>query len=143
MTQMPVWIDLDPADPGKFPCCGVKNAAHEGRRLKNCWLAANSKTGVRAKVLVTPDNRQCGFLEYVPGELAWRGVDAGGYLFIHCIWIHFKQYQGQGLAGQAIEACLADAAEAGSHGVAVIAREGPWLAGPALFLANGFGSGSV
>jgi hypothetical protein len=83
MTQLPVWIDLDPADPGKFPCCGVKSAAHEGRRLKNCWLATSFKNGLRTKVLVTPDNRQCGFIEYVPGEFAWRGVDAGGYVFIH------------------------------------------------------------
>ena len=37
-----------------------------------------------------------------------------------------------------IQACVDDAAKAGMHGVAVIAREQAWLAGPALFLANGF-----
>jgi hypothetical protein len=31
MTQMPVLVDLDPANIETLPCCGVKNAAHEGR----------------------------------------------------------------------------------------------------------------
>ena len=116
----------------------IKNPAHEGRRCKICWSKSSFKTGLRAKVLLTPDNRQCGFIEYVPGEYAWRGVDARGYLFIHCIWTFSKQYRGKGLASQAIQACLEDAANTGSNGVAVITREQPWLAGAALFLANGF-----
>lgn len=138
MTQMPVWIDLDPAHVETLPCCGIKNAAHEGRCCKNRWLKSSFRTGLRARVLLTPDNRQCGFIEYVPGEYAWRGVDARGYLFIHCIWTFYKQYQGKGLASQAIQTCIEDAAKTASNGVAVIAREQPWLAGPALFLANGF-----
>jgi len=39
-----------------------------------------------------------------------------------------------------VEACLNDAREAGMNGVAVLTREGPWLAGSRLFLANGFES---
>ncbi len=35
--------------------------------------------GLRAKVLLTPDGRQCGYIEYLPGEDAWRGVEAGGF----------------------------------------------------------------
>ena len=138
MTQLPVWTDLDPACVESLPCCGIKNPVHDGRRRKNCWLKAAFKTGLRTKVLLTPDNRQCGFIEYVPGEYAWRGVDAAGYLFIHCIWTYYKRYQGKGLAGEALRACLEDAAQSGCHGVAVVARDRPWLAGPALFLANGF-----
>jgi hypothetical protein len=37
-----------------------------------------------------------------------------------------------------VEACVEDAKRAGMSGVAAIARDGPWLAGPALYLANGF-----
>ena len=138
MTRMPVLVDLDPASLETLPCCGVKNAAHEGRCHKSRWLKSQFKKGLRAKVLLTPDNRQCGYIEYLPGEYAWRGVDAAGYMFIHCIFTFSRQYQHQGLGGVLIEACAADAAKAGMHGVAVAAREQPWLAGPALFLANGF-----
>ena len=138
MTQLPVLVDLDPASIETAPCCGVGNAAHEGRCNKNRWLQAQFKKGLRAKVLLTPDKRQCGYIEYLPGEYAWRGVDAGGYMFIHCIWTFFKQHQHRGLGARMIQACLDDAAKAGMHGVAVVAREQPWLARPALFLANGF-----
>jgi hypothetical protein len=40
MTQMPVLVDLDPESIGTLPCCGVKNAAHEGRCDKTRWLQA-------------------------------------------------------------------------------------------------------
>ena len=80
MTQMPVLVDLDPASVETLPCCGVGNAAHEGRCNKIRWLQAQFKKGLRAKVLLTPDKRQCGYIEYIPGEYAWRGVDAAGYI---------------------------------------------------------------
>jgi hypothetical protein len=65
-------------------------------------------------------------------------VDAGGYLFIHCVWTFYKQYQRKGFAGQMVEACVEDARKADLNGVAVVARESPWLAKSALFLAHGF-----
>ena len=37
-----------------------------------------------------------------------------------------------------VEVCLDDAKKDGAHGVAVMVREGPWLADRRLFLANGF-----
>jgi len=138
MTRVPVLVDLDPANLDTLPCCGVLNAAHQGRCNKNRWLRTHFKKGLRAKVLLTPDRRQCGYIEYLPGEYAWRGVDAAGYLFIHCVWIFRKEYRRQGFGGLMIRSCLADAEEAGMHGVAAVAREQPWLAGPSLFLSNGF-----
>jgi hypothetical protein len=138
MARMPVLVDLDRANTQSLPCCGVKNAAHEGRCAKNRWLAARFRNGLRAKVLLRPDGRQCGYIEYVPGPFAWRGVDAAGYMFIHCVWTFYQQHQHRGLGCRMIAACLEDAARAGMHGAAVVAREGPWLAGPVLFPANGF-----
>ena len=138
MAELPVLVDLDPTNLGTLPCCGIKNPAHPGRCEKNRWLQAQFKKGLRAKVLMAPGGRQCGYIEYLPGEYAWRGVDAAGYLFIHCIWTYQKQYQHRGLGGKLIQACLDDAAAAGRKGVAVVARKGPWLAGPEIFLANGF-----
>jgi GNAT superfamily N-acetyltransferase len=138
MAQLPVLTGLDPANVEELPCCGVKSPAHEGRRQKNCWLQSNFKNGLQAKVAVTPDNRQCGYIEYVPGEYAWRAVEARGYLFIHCVFSCLRQYQGKGLGRRMLEACVQDARNAGMAGVAVVAREKPFLAGAALFQANGF-----
>src|ERR1022692_49055 len=132
MRQMPVLVDLDPANIETFPCCGVRNAAHEGRCNKNRWLKAQFQKGLPAKVLLTPDKRQCGYIESLPGEYAWRGVDARDYMFIHCVWTFYKQNQNRGLGTLMVQSSLEDAAKAGMHGVAVVAREQPWLAGPSL-----------
>ncbi len=138
MAGAPRIVDLEPANLGSVPCCGVKNPVHEGRRRKHCWLGKYWWKGLRAKILLTPDNRQCGYLEYLPGEYAWRGVQAPGYLFIHCVWTFFKPYQRKGLGSLLVNACVEDASKSGLNGVAVIARERPWMAGGALFIKNGF-----
>jgi len=59
-------------------------------------------------------------------------------MFIHCLWIYLRQHQHKGLGRALIEACLRDAEVEGMNGVAVLARNGPWLAGSSLFRANGF-----
>jgi GNAT superfamily N-acetyltransferase len=136
MTELPVLVDLDPSNIETSPCCWIKNPAHPGRCEKNGWLLANFKKGLRARLLLAPDGKQCGYIEYIPGESAWRAVDAPAYLFIHCIYIH--RYQHRGFGGQLLDSVVEDARRNGMHGVAVAARSGPWLADPRLFLANGF-----
>src|SRR5271166_1305086 len=138
MTRSGRLIDVDRTSFDTLPCCGIKSATHPGRRAKCGWLEANFQFGLRAKVLLDPHDEPCGYIEYLPGEFAWRGVEAGGYLFIHCLWIHSKRHQRQGWGSTMVEACLNEAEEAGMNGVAVVAREGPWLADRRLFLANGF-----
>jgi len=131
-------IDVDTASFDALPCCGIKDPAHPGRREKCRWLQTNAKFGLRAKALLAPDGEPGGYIEYIPGEFAWRGVDAGGYMFIHCIWIYSRKYQRKGWGTLMVEACLNDARKAGKSGVAVMVRDGPWLADRRLFLANGF-----
>jgi L-amino acid N-acyltransferase YncA len=135
---MPVMADLDASNVESLPCCGISSPDHEGRRAKNRWLAGCWKHGLRGKVLIAPDQRPCGYMEYVPGEYAWRGVDAAGYMFVHCLWIYRREHQHRGFAGQLLEACVKDARRSGMKGVATITREGPWMAGPALFQRHGF-----
>ena len=67
-------------------------------------------------------------------------MKAEGYLFIHCIWITPNKYKEQGYGSQLVEECIRDALEQGKCGVAVITSEGPFIAGKALFLKNGFQS---
>ena len=131
-------IDIDAANFDTLPCCGINNPAHSGRQEKRCWLQENAKYGLRAKALLAPDGRPCGYIEYVPGEFAWRGVDAQGYMFIHCIWIYSRQSQRKGWGSMLVQACLDDAKKAGMSGAAVMVRDGPWMADRRLFLSNGF-----
>lgn len=138
MTRTPSLITVDSTNFDALPCCGIKCLTHPGRQQKSCWLQANAKFGLRAKTLLAPDGHPGGYIEYLPGEFAWRGVQATGYMFIHCVWIYSRKRQGKGWASFMIEACLKDAKSAGRKGVAVMVRGGPWLADPRLFLANGF-----
>ena len=138
MNQKPSLIAVDAANFDALPCCGIKSTNHPGRQQKSCWLRANSEAGLRAKALLAPDGQPCGYMEYVPGEFAWRGVAAAGYMFIHCIWVYSRQHQRKGWGSFMVEACLDDARSAGLNGVAVMVRDGPWLADRRLFLPNGF-----
>ena len=89
-------------------------------------------------MLLAPDGEPSGYIEYIPGEFAWRGVDAGSYMFIHCVWIYSRRHQRKGWGRLLVKACLDDAKKAGKNGVAVMVRDGPWLADRRLFLASGF-----
>ena len=134
----PLLIDVTAANADSLPCCGIRDPKHPGRAAKLRWLKRNFKLGLKAKVLAEPDGRPCGYIEYIPGEQAWRGVEAAGYLFIHCVWNHSRSGRGQGWATAMLDACLQDASRAGMNGVAVVTRDGPWMADRRLFLANGF-----
>jgi GNAT superfamily N-acetyltransferase len=131
-------MDVDAASFGTLPCCGIKSPTHPGRRQKQCWLEANARFGLRARMLLAPDGQPSGYIEYLPGEFAWRGVEAAGYMFIHCVWVFVKRHQRKGWARIMLEGCLDDAGKAGMRGAAAMVRDGPWLAGRHLFLANGF-----
>lgn len=131
-------VDVTPDRVGRLPCCGITNPKHEGLRAKNRWLKTQVGLGLRARLLLTDDGRQVGYIETIPGEHAWRGVDAAGYLFIHCVWLHSRRYQLRGGASRLVKACVREARAAGMRGVAVVAREKPWLASSDLFVACGF-----
>jgi hypothetical protein len=131
-------VDVDEESFDKLPCCGIKSPGHPGRREKCCWLRDNASFGLRAKALLAPDGQPSGYIEYIPGEFAWRGVKAAGYMLIHCIWIYARRYQRKGWGSILVQACLDDAKTAGLCGAAAVVREGPWMADRRLFIANGF-----
>jgi len=134
----PRLIDVTTASFDSLPCCGIKSRTHPGRQAKRCWLENNAEFGLRAKTLVAPDGNHAGYIEFMPGEFAWRGVDARGYMFMHCIWMHSRRCQGRGWGSLMVEACVKDAKAAGMAGVAAMTRQGPWMADRRLFQASGF-----
>ena len=72
MTELKV-LDLDASNLESAPCCGVKNRSHPGRQLKNCWMQKQFAEELGAKVLLTPDGRQCGYIEYLSGKTPGAG----------------------------------------------------------------------
>jgi GNAT superfamily N-acetyltransferase len=139
MTDQPRLVDITAGNFATLPCCGIKDSKHPGRQSKDCWMRQNFELGLRTKALIAgPRSRPCGYLEFIPGEYAWRGVEAPGYLFIHCVWIYSKPHQRRGLGAFMLESCLQDARENGKHGVVAMARKGPWSADARVFQAVGF-----
>ncbi|MEA3558355.1 MAG: GNAT family N-acetyltransferase, partial [Candidatus Thermoplasmatota archaeon] len=95
--------------------------------------------GYRIKAVIAGDGSYQGMIEYMPGEFAYRPVDAKGYLFIQCLFVGFKkEYKGKGLASKLLDACIEEAKDAGMKGLAVVTRKGSFMAKKDIFLKNGF-----
>jgi len=114
--------------------CYMSKKNTEGYRRKLNWLKARFAEGLKIKMLTLPER---GFIEYIPGEYAWRPVDAKGYMFIHCLWVVGRS-KGKGLATVLLNECIKDAQKEGMKGVAMITSQGKWLVGKKLLLKNGF-----
>jgi len=118
--------------------CYMSKKKSEGYQRKLKWLMDRFDEGMKIKML---DLRQRGrgFIEYIPGEFAWRAVNAKGYMFIHCIWVAGKS-KGKGYATLLLNECTKDAERTGMKGVAAVTSEGNWLVGKKFFLRHGFES---
>ena len=122
------------------PTCFL-NPQNEGYQIKLDWLRKRFSEGLRIKLLYFEKEKKCqGFIEYVPGEFAWRAIDAKGYMFIHCIWITPNKNKRKGYGSLLIKECIKDTKKQGKNGVAVVTSEGSFMAGKDLFLKNGFES---
>ncbi len=132
-------VSLTPENYREFGCPCFLNPKQSGHLLKLEWLQERFSEGFTVKLLfVESEKKTVGFIEYVPGEFAWRAVDVARYLFIHCIWISPNKYKEKGYGSVLIEECLKDAQKQGKNGVAVIVSDGSFMAGQGVFLKNGF-----
>ena len=116
-----------------FFCCMSKKKS-EGYRRKLDWLKLRFTEGLKIKML---GQGQRGFIEYIPGEYAWRAVNAEGYMLIHCLWVVGKS-KDKGYAGLLLNECIKDAQKSKMKGVAIVTSKGNWLVGNKLLLAHGF-----
>ncbi len=121
-------------EKGFFCLMSRKKSAGYQRKLQ--WLKARFAEGLQIKLLDLSQGGR-GFIEYIPGEYAWRPVEAASYLFIHCLWVVGKS-KGKGYASRLLETCLEDARRQGKAGVAMVTSTGNWLLGKKLLLRHGF-----
>ena len=119
----------------------VKNTKYEGFNLKLSWLRERWKEGLKLKILKN-DKDKIGFIEYTPGEYAWRPVKAHNYIFIHCLMVYGKHNYHAGNGSRLIKTCIDDAKKIDKAGVAVMTSLGSWIADKSIFLKNGFGISS-
>jgi GNAT superfamily N-acetyltransferase len=134
-------MTLEIVGPGNLSDCGIgclTNPGHEGYQPKVEWLQRRFDEGLRFLLYRDDKGKPLAFLEYVPGEYAWRPVDAEGWLFVHCLWVYSKGQKVGGLGSRLIQACAEEARQAGARGVAAMVSDGPWMAGKTIFMKNGF-----
>ena len=134
-------VDVNPKNITQYPkgtAC-FSNPKQEGHLKKLVWLKKRFQEGLKIKIAYDEKNKKViGFIEYVPGEYAWRAVDAKGYLFIHCVWIYGKTNRQKGYGSLLVQEAIKEAKKAGKNGVAVVVTDGPFMADKRLFEKNGF-----
>jgi GNAT superfamily N-acetyltransferase len=120
--------------------CQKSKKSGEGYRNKLKWTKERFEEGLRIRMLLVDEgpkrgNVSKGFIEYIPGEFAWRGIDAKGYMVIHCIWV-VGWTRGHGYGSELLEHCENDAK--GMNGVAVVTSDQHWLPNKNLFRKHGY-----
>jgi GNAT superfamily N-acetyltransferase len=128
-------VDADNIERLGFFCYKSKPKT-PGYQKKLAWLKQRFWEGMKIKILYEDDKSKA-FIEYIPGEYAWRAVNAKNYLFIHCLWVVGKA-KGKGYGSRLLQECIQDARADGFDGVAMLTSGGNWLAGSNLLLKNGF-----
>ena len=132
------YVTLTPDDlDAHHLCCALGDKKHEaGVAAKKAWLVERMAEGLVFRKL---DVRGKVFIEYMPGEHAWRPVVAPGWLVIHCLWVSGR-YQKQGHGRALLQSCVDDARAAGRHGVvvAVETKKRPFLGDRRFFEHHGF-----
>lgn len=129
-------VNLDNVEKTGF-FCYMSKKKEPGYKQKREWLQARFAEGLKLKMIHEHGGRDTAFIEYIPGEYAWRAVNAPNYLVIHCLWVVGKG-KGKGYGSRLIQECLDDARQQGKAGVAMVTSDRVWLAHKPIFVRNGF-----
>lgn len=115
--------------------CAMSKPQSEGYQRKLRWLKQRFAEGLKLKI-ITRGGR--GFIEYIPGEYAWRGISAEHYMVIHCMWVVGRaKHRGCGKA--LLAECVHDAKVSGMAGVVAVSARGQLGLPPtSYFLKQGF-----
>lgn len=135
-------VDVNASNVDEIGCfCAMSKPGSPGYGEKLAWLKDRFAEGLRIKMIEGDprgDRDGRSFIEYMPGKMAWRGIDAPGYMVIHCLLVAAKA-KGQGTGGILLDACIRDARNARMHGIAVVTAHGkPGFVDTDFFLHHGF-----
>jgi L-amino acid N-acyltransferase YncA len=129
-------LDVNEANVGTAGFfCAMSKPELKGYQDKLAWLKERFREGLKIK-LIAKGGR--GFIEYMPGEYAWRAVEAPRYMVIHCLWVVGKS-KGSGCGAALLDTCIRDARSQKMQGVAAVAaRRRLGLVDTDFFLHRGF-----
>ena len=121
-------------------CCAISNNKDIQVSSKKAWLADRFDEGL--VFLKSVERGKC-FIEYIPAENAWVPIDAGGYMYIDCLWVS-GSFKGHGYSTDLLDACIRDSKEKGMKGLCILAsaKKKPFLADPKFLKYKGFKVGA-
>jgi GNAT superfamily N-acetyltransferase len=122
--------------------CSRSKYKEKGYQKKLEWIRERFKEGLEYHVLLVDEGRKDlayrGMIEYMPADKCWRGIDAPGYMAIHCLWV-IGRHKKKGYGSMLIQRCIDSAREKDMHGVvAITIKKGGWLPKKEIYLKNGF-----
>ena len=88
-------------------CCAISNNSDVQVSSKKAWLSDRFDEGL--VFLKSAERGKC-FIEYIPAEYAWVPIEAGGYIYIDCLWVS-GSLKGHGYSNDLLAACISDAEE--------------------------------
>jgi hypothetical protein len=130
--------EVNPENAGELGIFCVKNQKSEGFKAKLTWIKERHKEGWRMQQAFSEEGQPLGFIEYMPGELAWRPVEAPCYTFIQCMMVYGTEHRGRNIASSLLGLCEEESIEAGKEGLCCMASSGTWMAHRGIFEKNGF-----
>jgi hypothetical protein len=143
MTVEHELVDITPENVDEFDLLCLKSKKKtDGYQSKLRWFRERFNEGLRMKLLMVNDRGKMtsrGFIEYIPGEYAWRAVNAPNYNVVHCLWTVGK-WKKLGFGRMLIESCIEDSMSTGMDGCVAVTSEGNWLVHKKVFQKNGFES---
>ncbi len=141
MTKLPDNINIIDVTADNVSEVGIyciKNRKSSGYQVKVEWFKSKINKGLRIKIAVNKQDKQLGFIEYIPSEIAWRPIKVHNYLFIQCIAIFVKEVKHKSIGSILLKQCELDAKQNNKDGICVMSSDGVWMANKTLFEKNGF-----
>ncbi len=122
--------------------CSRSKPKADGYQAKLRWIKERFTEGLEYHVLRVDEGRKDlayrGMIEYMPGNVCWRGVNAPNYMVIHCLWV-VGRHKGKGYGGMLVQKAVESASEKSMDGVVVITvSKGGWSPKKTLFEKLGF-----
>ena len=120
-------VDINEGNIEKFGLfCKKSQKKEKGYQNKVKWIKERFKEGLKYKLLwVTEDYKKPtsrGFIEYIPGQYNWRGIQADNWMVIHCLWTTGK-YKSKGYGMKLLDEAITDAKDKNLNGVAVLTSQ--------------------
>jgi len=117
-------------------CCAISNNNDVQVASKKAWLAERFDEGLT--FIKSTERGKC-FIEYIPAENAWVPIDAGGYVFIDCLWVS-GSFKGHGYSNDLLNMCIDDCKAQSRKGLCILstAKKKPFLADPKYLRYKGF-----